>query len=221
MKADKTDKPKFQDLTDPNAVLKAIKEFDKIGRDAFLKKYDYGKARDFFLVHDERLYDSKAIVGAAYEHQHDSPLRHGDFVGGAKTVVPKLKKLGFEVVDITVATLAEEVPKRWEGKKHTISVNAYERSTAARKACIKAHGCHCAICGFDFGQAYGAKFQGFIHVHHLVPLSEVGKAYKVDPAKDLIPLCPNCHAVVHYGNDGTRTVDEVKELRRVAKKQGL
>ncbi|WP_428993514.1 HNH endonuclease [Rhodanobacter glycinis] len=106
----------------------------------------------------------------------------------------------------------------WEGGKRTVSVNAYERSADARTACIQARGWGCAICRFDFGRVYGVEFQGFIHVHHKVPVSKVGARYKVDPARDLIPLCPNCHSIVHYGNK-TRSVQEVKTLLLTAKRQ--
>jgi 5-methylcytosine-specific restriction protein A len=36
-----------------------------------------------------------------------------------------------------------------------------------------------------------------IHVHHVRPESTLGPNYRVDPIKDLRPLCPNCHAIVH------------------------
>jgi 5-methylcytosine-specific restriction protein A len=84
-----------------------------------------------------------------------------------------------------------------EGALRAIQVNAYERSPQARDACIRHHGAVCAACGFEFGKVYGAFAQGLIHVHHIVPLSEIGKEYKLDPVTDLIPLCANCHAVVH------------------------
>jgi|ERR1700734_3962751 len=41
---------------------------------------------------------------------------------------------------------------------------------------------------------------GFIHVHHLRQLSDIRKEYLVDPIKDLRPVCPNCHAVLHLRN---------------------
>lgn len=84
-----------------------------------------------------------------------------------------------------------------EGAIRKISVDAYERSPEARRLCILAHGTRCVICGFDFGEVYGPNFDGYIHVHHLRPLSEIGKAYNVDPANDLRPVCPNCHAALH------------------------
>lgn len=84
-----------------------------------------------------------------------------------------------------------------EGAVTQVVVNKYERSAAARKACVDAHGCTCAVCKFDFGAVYGALGQGFIHVHHLIELSSIGEAYEVDPIKDLRPVCPNCHAMLH------------------------
>ena len=214
----------YRDLSERSAVLKALAEFDQLGRSAFLKKYGYGKALTFMLIHNGSQYDSKAIVGAAYQHQFDKPLRNTDFSGGQASVVPKLASLGFNVVALEVTdsttALAEEVPESmWEGGKRTVSINAYERSADARAACIEAHGSKCAICDFDFGEVYGPEFQGFIHVHHRVPVSKVGERYKVEPTKDLVPLCPNCHAVVHYGNK-TRSEDEVRQKLQKVKKSG-
>jgi hypothetical protein len=87
-----------------------------------------------------------------------------------------------------------------------------ERNALARKACITAHGSSCSICGMNFGQVFGAGFEGFIHVHHLRPLASAAGEREVEPAKDLVPVCPNCHAVIHYGGT-TRSIDEVRALR--------
>ena len=84
-----------------------------------------------------------------------------------------------------------------EGNVKSIYVNIYERNSDARKKCIKHYGCSCAICNFNFQDFYGPLGEDFIHVHHLIPLSEIKKEYVVDPIKDLIPLCANCHAVIH------------------------
>lgn len=210
----------YRELSKREAVLKAVAECDRLGRSAFLEKYGYGKALKFVLLHNGKQYDSKAIVGAAYEHQFGKPLRNTDFSGGQASVVPKLASLGFKVIAIEVtddtSALPEEVPdSMWEGGKRTVTVNKYERSAEARAACIETHGSTCAICNFDFGQFYGLDFEGLIHIHHRVPISHLGERYKIDPAKDLVPLCPNCHAVVHYGNK-TRTENEVRKGIRKA-----
>lgn len=84
-----------------------------------------------------------------------------------------------------------------EGACSTVTVNRYERSPANRAACIAAHGTKCGICGFDFGVVYGPLAHGYIEVHHRTPVSLMGGRYRLDPVRDLIPLCANCHAAVH------------------------
>ena len=85
----------------------------------------------------------------------------------------------------------------WEGSMRQVTVNAYERNPRARRLCIAAHGTSCCVCEFDFGAVYGPAAEGFIHVHHLRPLSDIAEEYQVDPVNDLRPVCPNCHAVIH------------------------
>jgi diadenosine tetraphosphate (Ap4A) HIT family hydrolase len=92
--------PVLSALTSRRAVLQAIDEFDRLGRDAFLAKYGYGPARRYFLEHDGRHYDSKAIVGVAHGHQYPNrgPLANTEFSGGHQTVQKKLEELGFLVL---------------------------------------------------------------------------------------------------------------------------
>ncbi len=99
-----------------------------------------------------------------------------------------------------------------EGARCSITIDRYERSRSARRACLQANGTTCAICGFDFAEAYGPEFAGIIQVHHIVPLSEINREYQVDPVHDLIPVCPNCHVALHSKPGGTYTPDELKAL---------
>jgi hypothetical protein len=84
-----------------------------------------------------------------------------------------------------------------EGAAQQILVNRYERNPKARQACIDHYGATWSLCAFDFGKVYGELMDGFIHVHHLASLAALGHDYQVDPIKDLRPVCPNCHAVLH------------------------
>jgi MrcB-like, N-terminal domain len=92
----------LSDLTDRNAVLSAIAEYDRMGQTAFLEKYGYAPARRYRLAYNGNTYDSKAIAGAAYAYQfpHQGPLKHEQFSGGEQTVVPVLERLGFEVQNL-------------------------------------------------------------------------------------------------------------------------
>ena len=100
-----------------------------------------------------------------------------------------------------------------EGAKARIEVNRYERSAANRATCIAIHGARCKACGFDFELAYGSLGAGFIEVHHLVMASKMGPGYMVDPGKDLVPLCSNCHSMVHRA-DPPLDVEELKKALR-------
>ncbi len=107
----------------------------------------------------------------------------------------------------TLQNFPDELPNDQsfpEGLSQKISVNRFERNKAARMACITNHrdpvtgGIACACCAIDFAALYGADIgKGFIHVHHLVPLSQIGEAYEINPATDLVPVCPNCHSMMH------------------------
>ena len=95
----------LSDLTDPAAVNAAMDEFDRLGRDEFLRKYGFGPSRAYFVHRDDKYYDSKAIIGAAHGFQYPEKgqLRSEDFSGGENTVGALLGRLGFsvEVVDRT------------------------------------------------------------------------------------------------------------------------
>jgi 5-methylcytosine-specific restriction protein A len=84
-----------------------------------------------------------------------------------------------------------------EGAQKTVLLNAYERNPQARAACIAHFGPRCTVCDILLEERYGPIAAGFIHVHHIVLLSKVGDNYRVNPKKDLRPVCPNCHAVIH------------------------
>ena len=107
-----------------------------------------------------------------------------------------------------------EAAKLSEGAVFQRLVNAYERNPLARQKCIDKYGTNCYVCGFSFGVIYGETMDGFIHVHHLRQLSQVGKNYKVDPVAELRPVCPNCHAVLHHRSEQPYSMEEVQALLR-------
>ncbi|MFC5825252.1 HNH endonuclease [Nonomuraea insulae] len=82
---------------DRGMVLTTIEEYDQLGRDAFLKRYGYHEARDYFIIHNGHRYDSKAIAGVAHRGVGGRALRAAEFSGGAATVGRTLGHLGFLV----------------------------------------------------------------------------------------------------------------------------
>ncbi len=117
---------------------------------------------------------------------------------------------------IKSSILPEEVvisadEKFYEGSVKQITVNAYERDSEARKKCLDFYGLNCIVCGFNFEKKYGEAGKGFIHVHHLKPLSEIGEKYELNPVQDLRPVCPNCHAVLHK----RKPLYSIEELKKI------
>ena len=90
-------------------------------------------------------------------------------------------------------------------------VEEVSRDPKARSECLHRQGTKCAICGFDSEMLYG--IPGIIHVHHMNPIAKGVR--ETDPVENLIPVCPNCHAIIHSkpGYD-CYTPDEVREMLR-------
>ena len=81
-----------------DAVLEAIGEYDRLGRDGFLERYGFDRARQYLLVHEGKRYDSKAIVGAAHGFlPGEHALTADEFSGGEATVGRLLRGLRFTV----------------------------------------------------------------------------------------------------------------------------
>lgn len=150
----------------------------------------------------------------------DTPRKERNGPAKIKEFIPELnaktlQKVGgdYYAADDSISVLIpEEVRKPEsfvEGASKTISVNNYERNAAARAKCIAHYGFKCSVCTFDFGERYGEIGERYIHVHHRIPLGEIKKEYKLDPIKDLIPICPNCHAMIHK----TQPALSVEKLR--------
>jgi 5-methylcytosine-specific restriction enzyme A len=145
-------------------------------------------------------------------------LRHHGLKGniqGSMKLTGELRDyiLSFFEYDLTEGYYPEEVPETLEeGKRKTISVNVYERNPFARKKCMGYYGVQCQVCDLDFEQKYGEIGKDFIHVHHIVPLHELQEDYTVNPIKDLIPVCPNCHSMLHRKENGVYlSVEELRE----------
>ena len=98
-----------------------------------------------------------------------------------------------------------------EGQKITMACAKYERNRFNRRLCLNHYGYRCFACGILLGEKYGDAGRDYIHVHHLTPLSKMPAPAILNPIKDLIPLCPNCHNVAHRRNP-PYNVEELREF---------
>lgn len=156
-------------------------------------------------LHDERGFGPAKIKGFEPLLTPKFLVRAGDCWYASDDAIP-----------ISIPEEVSNFERFFEGAVKTIAVNAYERNHKARSVCIEHYGAVCAICEFDFETAYGPIGKGFIHVHHIVPLSEVRREYELDPVRDLIPVCPNCHAIIHITQPAMK-IGDVRHCLTVAK----
>jgi hypothetical protein len=133
----------LSDLT-REAVLKAIEEFDSLGRGAFLRKYSFQPARSYFLILGGRRYDSKALVGAAHGYLPGrAALAAADFSGGERTVKAQLERLGFVVTSARAANEHQSQSVRdtlLNLPKSTIEAALAEHDRLGSGAFLAAHG---------------------------------------------------------------------------------
>lgn len=111
--------------------------------------------------------------------------------------------------------ILKEDESHYEGAKKSIMVNRYERSSMAREKAVKHHGFNCKVCNINFENVYGEIGKEFIHIHHLKPINEIGKSYKINYETDLAPVCPNCHSMLHRKINGKEP--SIEELKRMLK----
>jgi 5-methylcytosine-specific restriction protein A len=92
-------------------------------------------------------------------------------------------------------------------------VRIHERNLVARKECLEYYGYRCAICNVLLSDVYGDLGKEFIHVHHLNEISTIKEEYIINPIKDLRPLCPNCHSIIHRRSPPY----EIEEIKKIIK----
>lgn len=144
------------------------------------------------------------------------PFSKGFRASGTRLAVEPAKqllRLWFERVPLGEESEPGEIPAKEyrEGAVRSVLMNRYERDPKARAAALAHHGHVCTACGLDPATVYGPEIgRRVIHVHHLIPLSKIRKEYVIDPIKDLIPLCPNCHNAIHK-HDPVPTLADFQE----------
>lgn len=190
-------------------------QFDDKGK----KKSAYNQSREHIRLIEEEGYSLKTFP-IIYS---DRRKKHGKGPAAIKDFIPKLTEMSlhrgngnwcaYPKSDSCLSLPEElEAPELFiEGAVERISINRYERNPHARKKCLEHHGYSCTVCDFDFEVTYGTIGKQYIHVHHQVPLSQISKEYQCDPITDLIPICPNCHCILHKYSPPL-TVNELKTI---------
>ncbi|MDP8231371.1 MAG: HNH endonuclease [Candidatus Zophobacter franzmannii] len=176
-------------------------------------KMVYNVMIDFELILDPKKQEllGKDILNSGLLAEFDWSPR-GSGVEIRPEVADALEKKWFEFISNNkhlVNTLSE-TSLYTEGSSKKVTVNHFERNPYAREKCIEYYGLSCSVCGFNFQDVYGEIGKGFIHVHHLEQVSDMGSGEATDPIKDLRPVCPNCHAMLH-SKKNPYSIEELKK----------
>lgn len=143
------------------------------------------------LVDETTLKTDKAIMQFDWYPQASGVLVPQSIAAQILNMIEKQSKSKYEPLT------PESLTGISEGKPKLITITTYDRSPLARQQCIDHCGTSCIICGFNFEDKYGKIGKGFILVHHLKQVADVGEEHEINPIKDLRPVCANCHSMLH------------------------
>lgn len=174
------------------AALKALKVWPRFDRGTS-KGQQYAVLNDLFLELSNRLRIDLWCLDGLWHVIHQKNKHNTD--------------------DAFLQTELQE-KEYFEGRRASTLGQRIERNVQARNKCIAVRGLDCVVCGFNFFVRYGELGLGYIHVHHIEDLAHSSGGQQVDPKRDLVPVCPNCHMMLHKGVKKARSVKELKRLIR-------
>ena len=162
----------------------------------FLSSNEFVRDLDFFCNNQKTLLSE---IGS-YDENDINDLRLELFTSliDLENIEEVLEKVFTLIVPLLLLLLPyeEEDLGQIEGQSQEILTTKYERSKKNRTLCLSYYGYDCQACNINMEDIYGPIGKEFIHVHHIEPISLTG-VKKINPFVDLIPLCPNCHSIVH------------------------
>jgi 5-methylcytosine-specific restriction protein A len=112
---------------------------------------------------------------------------------------------------LTIVDVVDDFVPQSEGEAKEIKSKRYERSRINRDICLAHKGYSCHVCGFNFLEIYGELGKDYIQVHHTMPVSQMGSNYEINIDRDLVPVCSNCHSMIHRRTP-PYTIKELKDI---------
>lgn len=169
---------------------------------------DHGQQElELLLFYRKRKYEHP---GAGF--RYEGPFVYASHEGSRPTRFTLRRALAVEEITQSDLDALQTEEEYFEGSRKSRFTNYYERNPKLRTAAILYHGMKCKACGFDFGEVYGERGAGYIEVHHLHPVSNLGRKVKIDPKTDMTVVCSNCHRMIHRKKDEVLSLAELKRL---------
>jgi len=178
-----------------------------------LKECENGKlTNDFEIRNGSKSQCYSIILGTPSSQDHAQNHLYNLSEDERNTLLSTRSKIGADKFTLKgdIEAMNHEDAVSIEGAKLEKKSIVYERDPNLKKIALKIHGISCKVCGFNFEQFYGEIGVDFIEVHHLEPLSLRENPYETVPERDLIPICSNCHRMIHRKRDKVLSIDELK-----------
>lgn len=159
----------------------------------------HGERDSVFEIIGDYEYVAKNFALLGYQHQRKAILLdiNAEELWQSAKQIPSGENKRWTFIKCSITKKTKDIIYK-EGTRYAVNATVVERNAQARKACLRFHGNYkCQICSFDFEKHYGKLGKNFIHVHHIEDISLKKEVYEINPEKDLIPICPNCHAMIH------------------------
>lgn len=177
-----------------------------------LKSHDTLVRQDFAIDYADGFKLTRS--GASYVKIHKDAI---DYLLSDEFNYDDVKTAFDSITGMTPVLPLEEIVT--EGRLITRNVKTRERSSRLRLIAIE-HFTHnniisCDCCGFNFPIAYGIEYgKDCIEIHHIKPIFQYeGDTFEqvVDNAlQNLLPVCPNCHRVIHKSHIGADGIQAFK-----------
>lgn len=198
--------------------LKSHDTLENLGYATYNTKQSGQKSGSFTLSDEGKKYLDENIDVVKYLLNNDF---ESDDLKEALTVVNSNKKQAKKI-----ETFDENLTIN-EGTQVIVKTKVYKRSSKLRKQAInyyttKEGRIKCKVCCFDFEEFYGEHGAGFIEIHHQKPVfqfdgDDVERTIR-HALDNVIPVCSNCHRMIHRSRDNPLSFDEIREHVDNAKK---
>jgi|GEM_PF-1064830 len=198
---------------------------------------EYGDQLDLNMIHDHTTYkmkitcdqlnrtrlfwnsDFEAILKVKYNNLYNTYRLNEENELHPEMKFSRIDKSNYSIEFVESVyeyeSIEEEIVSlngRIEGKKVLYYTEKYERNSTNRKLAVQYHGYRCKACDFLFKEKYGKRGDKFIEIHHIKPLYINNEEVIVDPQKDLVPVCSNCHKMIHRKRHDVLSIERLKEM---------
>lgn len=228
----------IQELLKRRTDVKSFVSFSEVELVAFIRKYESANFSTIYECLDHNFYDrvrdriatnrEMAAIDEEAELMYSVHLKtYSQFLESKAFKNLFKRKINLEGTvknaqpqqEAKVLKFREET--EGERKHITKEMDVIRRNPQLRQQCISRYGYQCQCCGMDFAEMYGeALGANFIEVHHLKPISTFETdGIPEDFVENLVPLCSNCHSMIHHIEQSDHPLRELREVYKGTKKE--